>query len=181
MRHFVRAADNLDALLCEALAAPAVTDEEVARCHDCGVVEGVLHVPGCDMERCPFCGAQLISCACAYAMLGLRDPSRFGTETDHLSPEIYEHGLTDEQSARWDAALRAKGLIPYIRYPNLCAKCGALWPDLFHVPDEEWARYIEPAIRSEAICRPCYDGIVALVRAAEARARAAKEGRTACT
>jgi hypothetical protein len=34
------------------------------RCHDCGAKEGHLHHPGCDMERCPKCGFQAISCDC---------------------------------------------------------------------------------------------------------------------
>jgi hypothetical protein len=34
------------------------------RCGDCNVARGGLHHLGCDIERCPLCGGQLISCAC---------------------------------------------------------------------------------------------------------------------
>jgi hypothetical protein len=33
-------------------------------CHDCKTPLGGFHHPGCDMERCPKCGGQLISCGC---------------------------------------------------------------------------------------------------------------------
>lgn len=34
------------------------------RCGDCGAVKGYFHHYHCDMERCPVCGEQLLSCDC---------------------------------------------------------------------------------------------------------------------
>jgi len=33
-------------------------------CHDCGAIKGEYHVPSCDVEHCPVCGDQAISCGC---------------------------------------------------------------------------------------------------------------------
>ena len=38
--------------------------DETVRCHDCNALYGHYHHWGCDAERCPACGRQLISCDC---------------------------------------------------------------------------------------------------------------------
>lgn len=42
------------------------------RCHDCGIENkiGNIHHWGCDMERCPKCNGQLISCGCGVTAVG---------------------------------------------------------------------------------------------------------------
>jgi hypothetical protein len=36
------------------------------QCGDCGTIRGGWHHPGCDLQRCPVCGRQLISCGCRF-------------------------------------------------------------------------------------------------------------------
>lgn len=44
------------------------TDWDAANraCHDCRVLRGELHVPGCDVEECPACGGQVFMCECSF-------------------------------------------------------------------------------------------------------------------
>jgi hypothetical protein len=129
-------------------------------CHDCGAEEGDFHVPRCDMERCPFCKGQLITCDCRYEKLGLYDSSKYGIETSHLPPNIYEEGLASEQQEKWSDILEEKGLVPYIRCGGyICALCGSRDDAFFMVPDEEWEQQIPKELQEEIICKSCYENI----------------------
>jgi hypothetical protein len=132
-------------------------------CHDCSVKEGEIHSYGCDMERCPFCSYQLISCSCSYKLLGLIDGEKYTDATSFLPPKIYYKGLSKKQEEKWLKLLNEKGRIPYIIYPGMCAKCGEIWPDMFNVSDEEWNKYVQPDMRGEMLCWKCYQYIKAVI------------------
>jgi len=128
------------------------------RCRDCGCREGELHELACFQEKCPFCGHQLQTCDCFMEHVSPRPGSRKRNE-----PDLFD--MTPAQEAEWERALEKKGRIPFIVYPNLCARCGRLWPPIFMVPNEEWKRYVEPAKRHEVLCRRCYGWIKKVVDA----------------
>lgn len=135
------------------------TDQETTKkpkptCYECGAEEGQLHEFGCFVERCPFCGGQLASCPCLGRKIDVQ--------------ETEDGFVNEEQSLEWEAMLTAKGRYPFIVYPLVCAKCGALWPDLFMAPDEEWERYIQPNIQEKILCFACYEYIKDITDAAAA-------------
>jgi hypothetical protein len=116
------------------------------RCHDCGALEGQLHLYGCDMERCPFCLGQLITCGCIYKFLEI--DCRPGTRA-------YSEGPNEDQSDLWVAILNKQGRIPYIRTPVLCEMCGTLWPELFH--SDDWEKFVPPTLQDKVLCLPCFE------------------------
>ena len=66
-RHWYRVNDKLYK------AVKQGNDGNEGVCHDCGAKPGEYHHPGCDMERCPVCHAQLITCNCKGNKRALRD------------------------------------------------------------------------------------------------------------
>jgi hypothetical protein len=90
------------------------------------------------------------------------------------SDPTHQQGFSPAQQAQWEAQLRREGRVPYIVYPVLCAKCGALWPEFFRVPDAEWTRYIQIDMRDAVLCRPCYEYIKQVIDAAATQRSAGK-------
>lgn len=146
---------------------------EKAVCGDCGVTEGEIHEYECDMEVCPFCGGQLISCNCdidemkdePFSEIFDEDIEAISTRLGVSSDEIVkiQKALLDVHYESWQNVLEKKGRVPFIEYPIICARCGVLWPHFFKVPDDEWEHYIQPDERSSILCRECYNEIKALI------------------
>jgi deoxycytidylate deaminase len=78
-------------------------------CGDCGCKTGELHEIFCTKERCPFCGAQLVSCGCISKVLNLTS----------VEQDAVDEYIDDEEeplksiNARWVKALNAKGRVPF--------------------------------------------------------------------
>lgn len=129
------------------------------KCHDCNVEEGKMHHLGCDMEICPFCFGQLISCGCCYEKLNLLNYFKY-TETEGLPKEIYENGLSEKQQIEWKQILEQKGRIEWIKIPYLCRLCEEKYPNMFSVSDVYWKSIVPKNLQKEILCIECFKKLI---------------------
>lgn len=79
-------------------ASPNISNSpQLRNCSDCMAAPGEFHEHGCDVERCPRCGGQMISCNCIYIV---NDIDVDTMEEKH--PTIFNEGPTEEMHDRWD-------------------------------------------------------------------------------
>jgi hypothetical protein len=53
--------------------------------------------------------------------------------------------------------------VPFLHFPSVCARCGAVEPPWFGVPDAVWAYYVPPYEREAILCETCFKTIVRLI------------------
>lgn len=66
-------------------------------CPQCDVSIGQTHTPGCDIEICPFCGAQMLQDKCSYEHFGINVTTM---AAEH--PDIYCNGLPDDMAEKYE-------------------------------------------------------------------------------
>lgn len=57
---------HLDGKRVEMISWGAGGRHERGKCHDCGVAPGGFHHLGCDLQRCPLCRRQMMTCGCRF-------------------------------------------------------------------------------------------------------------------
>ena len=103
------------------------------RCGDCGVQVGGFHHLGCDMQRCPRCRRQLLSCGCSFDEFGGEQADEDGDDGEDDAGDDGEDEEEPEPSS------------PGMATENPCPRCGstAVIPILYGMPSPALAALSE--------------------------------------
>jgi len=88
-------------------------------CGDCAVVKGEYHVPGCDIERCPSCGGQMIGCECSSSKTP-KKPARPFSKREQAIVEArrlfqWRHlGFTENGTSIFEVSNNSPMVLPYL-------------------------------------------------------------------
>lgn len=88
-------------------------------CGDCGVCKGAFHVPGCDVEQCPACGAQIIGCDCTSSKRPKKAAKPFSAREQNIVAErrlfAWRHiGFSENGNAVFEVENRSRIRLPFI-------------------------------------------------------------------
>lgn len=110
-----------------------------SKCPDCGAKRGERHQHGCDVQRCPICGGQLLTCDCVYEVNGY-DPVTLSDK----HPDLYNEGATEAMWVKFDAEVEKRGGYDVWdgEWPGIteCRKRGWYAQD-GHGPDHRWGSF----------------------------------------
>lgn len=133
------------------------------QCGECGVREGELHDPECEVEICALCGElENEGCECLYEIA-----DAMGIDLDVDDDSLLTIDLEPAESELEKRRVE-KGRVPFVYKPEMCVRCGMHWPASFHADD--WHQVIPHPFKKEILCLECYVAIRSLFvksRAAE--------------
>jgi hypothetical protein len=111
-------------------------------CHDCGVSKGQFHLSGCDVEQCPKCKGQLITCDCRSAPRKVRAFSARDEKIVSARRKFkWRHvGYTSNGDARFEVINNSSMRLPYlsvgVQGKGGTKLIGGAWLDVSLIPPQ---------------------------------------------